>query len=59
MRDGDGDGGGGVRAQGFGLSSRGCSCFGERTLDIFLEMHGVAFVFRGHEAQQVVPRAML
>ena len=39
-------------AQGFGLSSRGCACFGERTLDIFLEQHKVAFVFRGHEAQQ-------
>ena len=39
-------------SQGFGLSSRGCACFGERTLDIFLEQHKVAFVFRGHEAQQ-------
>jgi len=39
-------------AQGFGLSSRGCACFGERTLDIFLEQHKVGFVFRGHEAQQ-------
>ena len=38
--------------QGFGLSSRGCACFGERTLDIFLEQHKVAFVLRGHEAQQ-------
>jgi len=39
-------------SQGFGLSSRGCACFGERTLDIFLEQHNVGFVFRGHEAQQ-------
>jgi diadenosine tetraphosphatase ApaH/serine/threonine PP2A family protein phosphatase len=39
-------------AQGFGLSSRGCACFGERTLDIFLHQHKVSFVFRGHEAQQ-------
>ena len=39
--------------QGFGLSSRGCSCFGEKTLDIFLEQHNIKFVFRGHEAQQV------
>ena len=40
------------RRQGFGLSSRGCACFGERTLDIFLEQHKVSYIFRGHEAQQ-------
>lgn len=39
--------------QGFGLSSRGCACFGERALDLFLEQHGLSYVFRGHEAQQV------
>ncbi|EKX38584.1 hypothetical protein GUITHDRAFT_77129 [Guillardia theta CCMP2712] len=39
-------------SQGFGLSSRGCSCFGEKTLDIFMEQHRVSYVFRGHEAQQ-------
>ena len=37
---------------GFGLSSRGCACFGEKALDIFLDKHDLSYVFRGHEAQQ-------
>ncbi|KAJ1464371.1 Metallo-dependent phosphatase-like protein [Baffinella frigidus] len=39
-------------AQGFGLSSRGCACFGEKTLEIFMRQHAISYVFRGHEAQQ-------
>lgn len=39
-------------ANGFGVSARGCTCFGERSIDLFLEIHGFKHVFRGHEAQQ-------
>ncbi|KAJ1473269.1 Metallo-dependent phosphatase-like protein, partial [Baffinella frigidus] len=39
-------------ASGFGQSARGCTCFSERSIALFLEMHGFKHVFRGHEAQQ-------
>lgn len=39
-------------ANGFGVSARGCTCFGERSIDLFLDIHGFKHVFRGHEAQQ-------
>jgi hypothetical protein len=39
-------------ANGFGVSARGCTCFGERSIDLFLDLHGFKHVFRGHEAQQ-------
>ena len=39
-------------SNGFGLSARGCTCFGERSIDMFLDLHGFKHVFRGHEAQQ-------
>ena len=39
-------------ATGFGVSARGCTCFGERSIDLFLDIHGFKHVFRGHEAQQ-------
>lgn len=39
-------------ANGFGISARGCTCFGERSIDLFLDIHGFKHVFRGHEAQQ-------
>ena len=34
------------------VSARGCTCFGERSIDLFLDIHGFKHVFRGHEAQQ-------
>jgi hypothetical protein len=37
---------------GFGMSARGCTCFGEKSIDIFLDIHNYKHVFRGHEAQQ-------
>jgi diadenosine tetraphosphatase ApaH/serine/threonine PP2A family protein phosphatase len=37
---------------GFGLSPRGCACFGERSVDNFLAKYGFQHVFRGHEAQK-------
>lgn len=39
-------------SNGFGISARGCTCFGERSIDLFLDIHGFKHVFRGHEAQQ-------
>ena len=39
-------------SNGFGVSARGCTCFGERSIDLFLDIHGFKHVFRGHEAQQ-------
>jgi hypothetical protein len=38
--------------KGFGMSARGCTCFGEKSIDLFLEIHNFKHVFRGHEAQQ-------
>ena len=46
------EGGLDLDANGFGVSARGCTCFGERSIDLFLELHGFKHVFRGHEAQQ-------
>jgi diadenosine tetraphosphatase ApaH/serine/threonine PP2A family protein phosphatase len=37
---------------GFGMSARGCTCFGEKSIDLFLDIHNYKHVFRGHEAQQ-------
>ncbi|EKX54380.1 hypothetical protein GUITHDRAFT_42844, partial [Guillardia theta CCMP2712] len=37
---------------GFGVSARGCTCFGEKSIDLFLDIHRFKHVFRGHEAQQ-------
>jgi len=39
-------------SNGFGQSARGCTCFSERSIALFLEIHGFKHVFRGHEAQQ-------
>eukprot|EP00961_Rhodomonas_salina_P173626 2341618-Rhodomonas_salina.1 len=44
--------GGDLDAAGFGLSARGCTCFGERSVELFLDIHKFQHVFRGHEAQQ-------
>mmetsp|Transcript_53897 Transcript_53897/g.131759 ORF Transcript_53897/g.131759 Transcript_53897/m.131759 type:complete len:651 (+) Transcript_53897:121-2073(+) len=46
------EGGADLDRGGFGMSPRGCSCFGERSLDIFLNKYSFQHVFRGHEAQQ-------
>ncbi len=31
---------------GFGMSPRGCSCFGERSMDLFLNKYNFQHVFR-------------
>jgi hypothetical protein len=43
---------GSLDTNGFGLSARGCTCFGERSIDTFLRIHKFQHVFRGHEAQK-------
>jgi diadenosine tetraphosphatase ApaH/serine/threonine PP2A family protein phosphatase len=43
---------GSLDPNGFGLSARGCTCFGERSIDAFLRLHKFQHVFRGHEAQK-------
>ena len=43
---------GSLDQNGFGLSARGCTCFGERSIDVFLRLHKFQHVFRGHEAQK-------
>jgi diadenosine tetraphosphatase ApaH/serine/threonine PP2A family protein phosphatase len=39
-------------SHGFGLSSRGCACFGEKAIETFMLQHDISYIFRGHEAQQ-------
>jgi len=43
---------GGMEGGGFGLSPRGCACFGEEALQAFLARYRLQHVFRGHEAQK-------
>ena len=43
---------GSLDPNGFGMSARGCTCFGERSIDAFLRLHRFQHVFRGHEAQK-------
>lgn len=43
---------GSLDPNGFGMSARGCTCFGERSIDAFLRLHKFQHVFRGHEAQK-------
>mmetsp|Transcript_4386 Transcript_4386/g.12931 ORF Transcript_4386/g.12931 Transcript_4386/m.12931 type:complete len:417 (-) Transcript_4386:799-2049(-) len=44
--------GGSLDNSGFGLSARGCTCFGEKSVETFLHIHKFQHVFRGHEAQK-------
>jgi hypothetical protein len=43
---------GSLDPNGFGMSARGCTCFGERSIDSFLRLHRFQHVCRGHEAQK-------
>ena len=43
---------GSLDPNGFGMSARGCTCFGEKSIDAFLRLHKFQHVFRGHEAQK-------
>jgi len=38
---------------GFGLSPRGCACFGEASIEAFLAKYKLQHIFRGHEAQKM------
>ena len=41
-----------LASQGFGQSPRGCGCFGDKSINIFLEKYNFQHIFRGHEAQK-------
>ena len=43
-----------MNASGFGLSPRGCGCFGDKSITTFLHKYGFEHIFRGHEAQKSV-----